>query len=212
MPDPLSLAENERRFLAQELHDGMTQSLLQVNMQASICKQYLSMGLHAELEKELDALESQVHTVSNQLRQLTSDLRPPLSSDGSFNAILEKQIETHLQRGGPPVNLTQSDSATLSGPKRLALARISQEILNNIRKHAKATQVDVTLTNNEGQCQLTVSDNGIGFDDALVPNPLSEKGGAGMINMCSRARLIGGKFAIHSQPKQGTSIKVTIPL
>jgi signal transduction histidine kinase len=43
MPDPLSLAENERRFLAQELHDGMTQSLLQVNMQASICKQYLLM-------------------------------------------------------------------------------------------------------------------------------------------------------------------------
>ncbi|OQY28711.1 MAG: hypothetical protein B6243_11845 [Anaerolineaceae bacterium 4572_5.2] len=151
MPDPLSLAENERRFLAQELHDGMTQSLLQVNMQASICKQYLSMGLHAELEKELDALESQVHTVSNQLRQLTSDLRPPLSSDGSFNAILEKQIETHLQRGGPPVNLTQSDSATLSGPKRLALARISQEILNNIRKHAKATQVDVTLTRSQSR-------------------------------------------------------------
>ncbi|HHJ06266.1 MAG TPA: sensor histidine kinase [Anaerolineae bacterium] len=212
MPDPLSLAENERRFLAQELHDSMTQSLLQVNMQASICKQYLAMGLHAELKKELDALERQINTVSHQLRQLTGDLRPPVSSDGSFNAILKQQIETHLQRGGPPVNQIRTDKIILSGPKRLALARISQEALKNIRKHAQATQVDITLTSKEGQCQLIISDNGIGFDDALVPNPLSEKGGAGMINMCSRANLVGGKFDIHAQPEQGTSIKVTIPL
>jgi len=212
MPDPLSLAENERRFLAQELHDGMTQSLLQVNMQVSICKQYLAMGLRAELEKELNALERQINTVSQQLRQISDDLRPPLSKDGSFNAILKQQIETHLQRGGPPINLLKEDRIILSGPKRLALARISQEALRNIRKHAQATQVDITLTNNEGQCQLIISDNGIGFDDALIPNPLSEKGGAGMVNMCTRANLVGGKFDIHAHPKQGVSIKVKIPL
>ncbi len=212
MPDLLSLAENERRFLAQELHDGMTQSLLQVNMQVGICKQYLSMGLHAELKKELDALENQINTVSHQLRQLISDLHPPVSNDGTFNTILKKQIETHLQCGGPPVKLIRADKTLLSGPKRLALARISQEILKNIRKHAKATQVNITLTSNKSQCQLIVRDNGIGFDDALVPNPLSEKGGAGMINMYTKANLVGGKFDIHSQPKQGTTIKVTIPL
>jgi len=212
MSNPLTLAENERRFVAQELHDGIAQTLLQLNMQVSICNRYLEMSFHTELGNELDELESQINTVSQQLRQLIADLRPPSSEDGAFDSILEKQIEIHNQRGGAPVNLTRVDHISLSGQKKLALARIVQEILSNIRKHAKAAQVNMSLTVTEGQCQLTVSDDGIGFDDALVPNPLSEKGGAGMINMYSRANLVGGKFDINSQPEQGTTVQVAIPL
>ncbi len=212
MSDPLTLAENERRFVAQELHDGIAQTLLQLNMQVSICKHYQAMGFQIELEKELEELEGQANTVSRQLRQLIADLRPPFSEDGTFNTILENQIETHKQRGGPPINLSRPDRSPFTGQKRLALARIVQEILSNIRKHAKATQVDMSLTIDENQCQLIVSDDGVGFDDALVPNPLSEKGGGGMINMYSRAAMVGGKFDIKSQSGQGTSVQVTIPL
>jgi signal transduction histidine kinase len=157
-------------------------------------------------------LETQINTASQQLRQLITDLRPPVSDDGTFDSILKNQIEIHQQRGGSPVNLIKPDGLTLSHEKKLALSRIIQEILLNIRKHAQASRVDITLEIKETALKLTVTDDGIGFDDALVPNPLAESGGAGMVNMYIRASAVGGKFDVKSHPGQGTTIWVDMPL
>lgn len=214
MSDSLTIAENERRFVAQELHDHVIQTILQINMQVSICKRYLELGNIEETTGELNNLEAQITTVSQQLRDLIADLRPPLSDEGTFRSILQKQIDIHHRRGGPPVRLIQADSTLIEppGPKKLALARIIQEGLLNIRKHAQATQVTISLEQKDSQLELTIADDGIGFDDALIPNPFAEKGGAGMVNMYIRASAIGAKLDIESQPDQGTTLKIIVPL
>jgi len=212
MDDCITIAENERRFVAQELHDHAAQTLLQINMQAGICKKFLEMGQTDDTLTELKMLEQQIHTASRQIRELISDLRPPRSDDGDFPSMLRDLIETHHQRGGPPVRLSAPNHIPLFGAERLALSRIIQEILLNIRKHAQAAGVNLTITTSANRLQLTVVDDGVGFDDALIPNPLAEKGGAGMVNMHIRAGAIGGELEVKSQINHGTMIQVTFPL
>ena len=212
MNDSLTIAENERRFVAQELHDHAIQTLLQINMQVGICKHYLELGYIDETKSELEALEQQIITTSQQLRNLIADLRPPISDEGTFQSMLEKQIEIHHQRGGPPVKLTQRAKIELPTYKKLALTRIIQEGLHNIRKHAQETQVNLDLKVHDSQLELTIADNGKGFDDALIPNPFAEKGGAGMVNMQIRTNAVNGSFDIQSRPERGTVVKIIVPL
>lgn len=210
----LTIAENERRFIAQELHDYLAQTLLQMNMQVSICRRYLELGYTAETAEELQLLETQTLKASQQARQLISDLRPPVSADGSFEAALNTLVDIHHQRGGTPVTLNYlaDKPLPLSGHRKLALLRIVQEALLNIRKHARANQVELTVKQEAGHLTVTVSDDGVGFDSALVPNPLAEKGGAGMVNMLIRAADLGGELSINAQPDHGSTLEVVIPL
>lgn len=210
----LTLAENERRFIAQELHDHLAQTLLQINMQVGICRRYLELGYTAETAEELELLEAQTLKASQQARQLISDLRPPVSAEGSFETALETLLEIHHQRGGTPVTLNYlaDKPLPLSGHRKLALLRIIQEALLNVRKHAHAGQAELTVKQGDGKLIVTITDDGIGFDSALVPNPLAEKGGAGMVNMLIRAEDLGGELAINSQPGHGATLEAIIPL
>ena len=212
MTNCVIIAENERRFLAQELHDSTTQTLLQINMQIGICQRYLELDQHEDLKRELALLEKQILTASVQLRQLITDLRPPVSKDGTFGSLLDTQIEHHQQRGGPPINVIKPHRVNLSKLQQVAIVRIIQEILLNIRKHAQATHVDLTVEASPARLQITVIDNGIGFDDALLPNPLSDQGGAGIVNMMFRANAIDAELTIKSQPGLGTLVQLTVPL
>ncbi|RME46006.1 MAG: sensor histidine kinase [Caldilineae bacterium] len=211
MKSSLTIAENERRFVAQELHDTIIQTLLQMNMQVGICKKYLEMQHYREVQSELDFLEEQIHNASQQIRRLIADLRPPFAEDGTFDSILQNQIQQHQERGGPPVHLVKPPHISLSPEERLALSRIVQEILLNIRKHARARRVEMVVEETPTELRLTVTDDGVGFDDTLVPNPLAEEGGAGMVNMHIRATAIGGKLDVHAKPGEGTTVQVTIP-
>ena len=96
--------------------------------------------------------------------------------------------------------------------QQLAIARIIQEALQNIRKHAQADKVVMGVVSNQTRFQVNISDDGIGFDDALIPNPLSETGGAGLVNMIIRAEAIQAKLTIKSKPEHGTFVELTVPL
>ena len=90
----------------------------------------------------------------------------------------------------------------------MCLYRIAQEGLRNISKHAGATEVTISLVSKNDTIQLTVMDNGCGFD----PDRVKEKQGLGLDSMKERAHLIGGSFHIKSKPGQGTEIEVLVPL
>jgi two-component system NarL family sensor kinase len=181
-------------------------------MQVSICQQYLEIGHVDEIGPELSALESQVSLASQQVRELIADLRPPLSEEGTFAGMLQKQIDLHHERGGTLITLGEVPAVNLPVEALLPLARILQEILLNIRKHAWAREVNINLAADDEKLTMTVSDDGVGFDATLVPNPLASKGGAGLINIEIRATAMGGRVNINSQPEQGTTIIVTVPL
>ena len=93
-----------------------------------------------------------------------------------------------------------------------AVLRICQESLANILKYAKASQATVTLAYDDSNVQLTIQDDGIGFDPDMPRRQDREGGGFGLINMRKRARLLGGELAVRSGPGRGTLVEATLPL
>lgn len=210
----LDALEDERRYVARELHDSVAQTTLQLGLQAGICRKLLERGNLEILVRELANLEERIQVASRQVREMISDMRPPLvEPEASLVDYLKHEIESHHQRGGPQVTsqLQESEQFTkLSQAEILALSRITQEALFNIRKHAKATQVSLSLTvEGEGIC-LTLADDGKGFNPADVAARPTDKGGAGLANLRRRVEAIGGSLEITPGPSGGTQIVVRI--
>jgi two-component system sensor histidine kinase DegS len=212
----LEALENERRYIARELHDGVAQTTLQLGLEIGICRKLLEHNKLDLLTAELARLEERIQTASGQVRELIADLRPPqVEPEADLSTRVRQQIDLHLERGGPPVedDISLIDpGVTLSGQQTLALTRVVQEALLNVRKHAHASQINVRLCHDDEQFGLIISDNGRGFDPSqLVARP-TERGGAGLANLQVRVEAIGGKLNIESDTTgQGTTITVTLP-
>jgi two-component system sensor histidine kinase DegS len=216
MSDEFQTVENERRYIARELHDGVAQTAQQLILQASLCRKLLERRRLEMLADELADLETRAQHVSNQVRELMADLRPPLTQpDAPFVEWLRAELDIHLTRGGPPAEFelqTQQTVPNLPTPVRLALIRILQEALLNVRKHAAARKITVTLAFDEHKLHLTVADDGQGFSASELRSRPPERGGAGLTSMHARALGLGGEFKIHTAPGQGTRIETSVPI
>jgi signal transduction histidine kinase len=215
-PDQLlNMLENERRYVARELHDGVAQTTLQLGLQAGICKKLLERGHLEMLGRELAQLEERIQVASRQIRDMINDLRPPLvDPNAGLNEHLIYAIETHLQRGGPPVDYQAGENGlalALTAPQLLSLARVAQEALLNIRKHAGAENVRLVVSTQAGAFYLTIADDGKGFDPAQVETLSTDKGGAGLANLRARVEAIGGKLTITRTPAGWTEITASFP-
>jgi two-component system sensor histidine kinase DegS len=216
MSDEFQTVENERRYIARELHDGVAQTAQQLILQASLCRKLLERRRLEMLADELADMEVRAQHVSNQVRELMADLRPPLTQpDAPFVEWIRAELDTHLTRGGPPAEFelqTQETVPNLPNPVRLALIRILQEALLNARKHAAARKITVTLALDGRTLHLTIADDGQGFSTSELRARPPERGGAGLISMRARALALGGKFKIHTAPGQGTRIEASVPI
>lgn len=213
MSDLLNTLENERRYMAKELHDGVAQTTLQLGLQVGICRKLLERGKVELLSRELAELETRVLLASSQVRQMIADMRPPqLEPDADLKAYLEHAISTHLERKGPPLDFhfDLSTPVPLSEQQLLTLARIVQEALLNIRKHAQAQTVCLTVAESDHNFWITIADNGKGFDPAEVEALPLDRRGAGLVNLGARAVALGGSLTSHTS-KSGTEITVTLP-
>jgi PAS domain S-box-containing protein len=192
----ISAQEEERRRLARELHDDLTQRLAVLAIEAGKVEQQLQGGA------EMIELSAVVHGISRQLH-------PSILDDlGLVNAI-EAECMNFSQREGIQVKFTSKNvPATLPRDLALCLYRIAQESLRNIAKHAKTDKAVVTLAGTDGGILLSVRDYGMGFDPARVRG----NGGLGLISMAERVRLIQGDLSVESRPGQGTRIEVRVPL
>jgi two-component system sensor histidine kinase DegS len=215
--DLLDTLENERRYVARELHDGVAQTTLQLGLQAGICKKLLERGNMEMLAQELAELEKYVLLVSNQVREMIANMRPPqIESEADLSDYIEAAIETHLERGGPPVSYdftTSPRTRAFSTQQNLALFRIVQEALLNVRKHASAQNVRLTVTANGTNIQITIADDGQGFDMSKLAKNLGDRGGAGLANLQARAQFLGGSITISSKVNGGgTEVLLTLPV
>lgn len=212
----LTALEDERRYMARELHDGVAQTTLQLGLQAGICSKLLERGDLEMLADELAELEKRIRLASSQVRELIADMRPPqLDPQASLNEYIEQAIETHLERGGPPIEVQAQlagQSPQLTVQQRLTLFRIIQEALLNVRKHAEAQNVRLTLSGDEAGLQVTIADNGQGFDPTEVEARPVDKGGAGLTNLRARAQALGGSLSISRDSTGGwTVVKAKLP-
>lgn len=202
--------EAEQAHLARELHDELGALLTAAKLDAD----WIARKLPQEVREHLDTRISRLqHTLSEGIalkRRIIDDLRPPLLKDLGLIAALKALLEDFAIDGEPIVHTDLPDENTPGLPpeQSLALFRIAQESLTNIRKYAAAKNVWVSLRLDAGVAHLEVRDDGCGFSGAALP-AASRHGLAGMKH---RVQSHAGEFELQTAPGQGTRISARIPL
>jgi PAS domain S-box-containing protein len=204
----ISAHEEERRSLARELHDDLSQRLAALAIQAGRMEQQ-AVNKHALGDEECGRLQDQIIAISNDIHSLSRQLHPSILDDLGLTRAVESQCVLFSNREGIEVAFTAENiPGTLSRDVSLSIYRIIQEGLNNIAKHACAHRVKVALQRTDGRLYLSISDDGIGFDTAEV----RQKPGLGLSSMRERVRIIHGALRITSEPEKGTTITIRVPL
>ncbi len=202
--------EEERRRLARELHDDTMQSLIGLNQRLQLMQ---LGGKESQRATAIDETQQMANQIIVDLRRLIRDLRPIYLEDLGLSPALETLAGGHSAQIGIPIAFEQTgESERLPAEMEMALYRIVQEALNNVGRHASASQAKVTLAFAENGVMLTVWDDGQGFDVPAHPAAFAHRGHFGLLGMYERAELIAGKLAIISGGENaGTIIQVAIP-
>ncbi len=197
----------ERSRLARELHDSVTQTLFSMNL-AVQAAQMLAGREPTRVTGQLDRLQELAHAAAGEIQVLARQLQPPSSvGEGPVEA-LSRLADERRQRDGLQVHLEViglAQSKVLSGPVSTGLYRIAQEALNNVAKHAGTCQAVVRLSLESQPAFMEIEDNGAGFDPGQIARGIDH---IGLPGMAERAREMGWKISIDSQPGQGTRIRV----
>jgi signal transduction histidine kinase len=204
--------EHERQELARELHDRVGQNLTALSLNLKLIQTQLA-GDRAGAESvggSLQEARKLVEQLTEQVRDVMSDLHPPMLNDYGLLAALRWYATQFAHRTGLAINV-QSEQSFPRLPEEVEqnLFRIIQEAFNNVAKHAQATQVTVTLAAEDRQIRLAVSDNGRGLAIGNL-NDSEQPQGWGVPLMRERAGAIGGRFGIQSEPGKGTTISVEV--
>ncbi|MCD6519093.1 MAG: HAMP domain-containing protein [Anaerolineae bacterium] len=206
----LNSQEEERKRIARELHDETAQALIVLGRQIEMAQELTNdPTLISELEKLRDMVDATLQGV----RRFTRDLRPPLLEELGLPRTLEI-LGSRTAREEPftvDVRIV-GEPYQLMPELELGLFRLAQESLSNVRRHAQATHVDLTLTYAKDRVVLEIVDNGIGFNAPQDPAELMRSGRLGLMGIYERARLFGGKAEILSEPGKGTIVRVIVPL
>jgi signal transduction histidine kinase len=204
------VAENERQRLARELHDQLGQNLTALGINLNIIRSQVEEQ-PVTVRTRLDDSLSLIEQTAERIRDIMADLRPPVLDDYGLVAALRWYSEQSGCRAGIDIAIEgEEPSPRLSAHIENALFRVAQEALTNVAKHARATQVSVTLNTRGDRVQLVVADNGIGFERPDRQSP-GEQRGWGLLTMTERAEAVGGRCRVESQTGQGTRVIVEVP-
>ncbi len=199
----------ERQRLAREIHDTLAQGFTSIVLLLEAAEQYLPGDLD-RLQKHLELARTTARTSLDQARRVVQDLRPELLEEHSLPDAIERAAVRWREETGISLTTTMTGSPVSLHPDiEVALLRAAQEALNNIRKHARATAVQLTLSYMNDVVILDVQDNGVGLNGG-DSSPLS--GGFGLQAMRERAAHCGGSVTLESDPGEGTTVVITIPL
>ena len=204
--------EQERQELARHLHDLVGQNLTALNLSLKLIQTQLASGTAAEgaVDANLNEARTLVEQLTEQVRDVMSDLRPPMLADYGLLAALRWYATQFARRTGLAVTV-QGELSFPRLPEEMEqnLFRIAQEAFNNVAKHAQATELTITLAAEEQHVQLTLADNGRGM---VLPDLATgeQSEGWGVLIMRERVESMGGRFEIHSAPAQGTTISVEV--
>ncbi len=203
-------ALEERNRLARDLHDSVTQTLFSITLTAESAKAMLTRRPE-KVEAQVDRLQNLARGALAEMRSLIFQLRPAALQEQGLVAALEKHVAALRTKENFEIELTIEGARRLSDDHEQALYRIAQEAFNNISKHARATKAWVKLVIDDQGATLTIKDNGLGFDAASVL-ARRDRSSLGLTSMRERTELAGGTYSIESNPGEGTTICVSLPL
>ena len=206
------IIEEERMRIARDMHDGPAQSLANLVLQAEILERLIARDPQMVVN-ELADFKNGVRSVLDDTRRLIFDLRPMTLDDLGLVPTLRKFVKEFGERAGTNAYLrVVGEETRLPGGLEPTLFRIIQEALNNARKHAQATTVEVIITFQPMQVSAVVRDDGVGMDVASVEAHLDGSRNLGLISMRERADLEKGRLEIRSQIGKGTEVRATFDL
>jgi two-component system NarL family sensor kinase len=201
--------EEERRRVATEIHDGVTQHLISIWYRMNACERLLGKDV-TRAREELTVAKELIDEALAEARAAIYDLRPSTLDDLGLVPALDALATRTL---GPAVEFTFVPDVVQKLPSHIetALYRMAQEAINNIRKHAEATKVQLDLEWAPGEVVMRVTDNGKGFDAPSVRNapPVTS---FGLVGLAERVTLVRGRLSIQSAPGKGTRIEVRVPV
>jgi signal transduction histidine kinase len=205
--------EAERSRISRDLHDGILQTLLSIEIQLDVLRRrVVSAPDHAETA--LAGLQQTVKNESAELRHFVTDLRPVRVQSADLVDLMRGFAERFRNESSLALDLLL-DSADLHAPDRVCreLFQIYREALNNIKKHAKATHVVVKLSQDDSRLLLVVDDNGEGFSFAgKFTGDELDRLRLGPISIKERTRTVNGDLTVESNPGHGARLTIEIPL
>jgi len=209
----LKLQDEERRRIGRELHDGLAQSVLAVNLNLAQVRRS-TLPLDENSERALDKARDVLHQMSQEIRTLSYLLHPPLLDDLGLASAVKQYAIGFSERSGIATDVElQPDFPRLYQDAETALFRIVQAALANIQRHSGSATARICLQRDTDQVTLEISDRGCGMNGTQPGDVArgSAQLGVGILGMRERVAQLGGHLQIESN-FSGTTVKVTIPL
>jgi len=206
----LEIQESTMKSIAQELHDNVGQSL-------SLVKLWMSMAPVSPDHEAYEGVQNSkemLQKVIQEMADLTKSLHTDRIADIGLSEAINFDLASIRRSGILKVRFdVEGDEFHFPDQQSIFIFRMYQEMMNNIIKHSKASQVNITLSYSPGDIfVLSIQDNGVGFDVQQKKESGSGSSGLGLKSMRNRAKMIGADLSIQSEPGKGTLIIVTVPL
>ncbi len=204
----ISAQEEERTRIARELHDDFCQQIATLSIAAGNLINDIGSedsGVRVQGER----IQQKLIDMAESVRQLSHNLHPAILEYAGLAEALQSYCSEFSTLTGITVSFRQQGSfQRLPSPIALCLYRIAQEALQNVLKHARVGQAELTIAGSAESVSLTVSDRGIGMDSLHA----SIRQGLGLVSIKERTRLVNGTLSLESRPNQGTALNVTVPV
>lgn len=208
--------EEERLRISRELHDDICQSLASFNVTMEIGMRMLKTGCSEDqieqIKQHFISMKEQIKSTSQQVRRISMDLRPAELDSLGFISTVEQFITRYNSQQDTPNVVMKVVGSVVTLPQKLELGmfRLIQECLNNTKKHAKASDVDIILTFQDDRLDINISDNGVGFEIPDNFSDLLQDGHLGLVGMQERVKQFNGAIEYKSKPGEGTTVHVVV--
>ena len=203
--------EEERKRIARDLHDDTVQSLIAIGQRVELAREAISEDPE-DAKEQLRELRKMVTLTIDGVRKTSRDLRPTVLEDLGMVPALQYLVNELAQQNTIDVSLNvEGNPDELPPGMDVAIYRIVQEALANIRRHAQASHAKIDAQFRGDEIVISVQDDGIGFDVPDETTDLISMGGLGLVGLEERAQLFGGQMSVTSQTGQGTTVCVLLP-
>jgi two-component system sensor histidine kinase DegS len=202
--------ETERQKLSRQIHDGPAQALSNFVLQSEIAMRLFEKD-PALARAELANMKTAATTTLQKIRDFIFDLRPMMLDDLGLAPTVKRYVDAFKEKSGIPTTLTITGAdRRLESVREVMIFRGLQELLSNVRNHAQATEVRVTLDTDDVRVRAIVEDNGKGFNPESLTDGKQKT--IGLSALKERIELLGGALELDSQPGQGTRVVMDVPV
>ncbi|WP_168798547.1 MULTISPECIES: PAS domain S-box protein [Oxalobacteraceae] len=198
--------EDERKRIAREIHDDLGQNLLALRIDVSMLHTRTGTA-HPKLNERVKTALGHIDATIKAVRAAINNLRPTVLDLG-LNAAIEWQVQDFQRRSGIACELNTDDDISVDDTRATALFRILQESLNNVIRHAQASQVGIDLYRENNKLIMKIADNGIG----IYPDCRRKANSFGLVGIQERINALGGELVIDTDRNKGTTLIVSLPM